>query len=114
MDQLLHDEEMLAALGYEPMGFERPADAMRRAVRRLTGSISSWSVMRRYPRAGSIVTGLHDRGRRPCCSPPSPRSMAASKRWQKQEFLKCCAGPVQHRTRRCAGALPAIVRHVTA
>ena len=28
LDQLLRDEEMLAALGYEPMGFERPADAI--------------------------------------------------------------------------------------
>jgi signal transduction histidine kinase len=27
-DRLLLDEEMLAALGYEPMGFERPADAI--------------------------------------------------------------------------------------
>ena len=27
-DRLLLDEEMLAALGYEPMGFQRPADAM--------------------------------------------------------------------------------------
>jgi DNA-binding NtrC family response regulator len=28
VDRLLHDEEMLAALGYEPMGFERAADAI--------------------------------------------------------------------------------------
>ena len=28
LDQLLRDEEMLAALGYEPVGFERPADAI--------------------------------------------------------------------------------------
>ena len=28
VDRLLHDEEMLAALGYEPMGFERGADAI--------------------------------------------------------------------------------------
>src|SRR5215470_14410233 len=27
-ERLLHDEEMLAALGYEPVGFERPADAI--------------------------------------------------------------------------------------
>ena len=27
-EQLLYDEEMLAALGYEPVGFERPADAI--------------------------------------------------------------------------------------
>jgi CheY-like chemotaxis protein len=27
-EQLLRDEEMLAALGYEPVGFERPADAI--------------------------------------------------------------------------------------
>jgi nitrogen-specific signal transduction histidine kinase len=27
-DQLLWDEEMLAALGYEPIGFQRPADAL--------------------------------------------------------------------------------------
>jgi signal transduction histidine kinase/ActR/RegA family two-component response regulator len=28
LDQLRRDEEMLAALGYEPVGFERPADAI--------------------------------------------------------------------------------------
>ena len=27
-DSLLGDEEMLAALGYEPIGFDRPADAI--------------------------------------------------------------------------------------
>jgi PleD family two-component response regulator len=27
-ERLLHDEEMLAALGYEPVGFERPDDAI--------------------------------------------------------------------------------------
>src|SRR4029453_17205991 len=27
-EELLYDEEMLAALGYEPVGFERPADAI--------------------------------------------------------------------------------------
>ena len=27
-EQLLRDEEMLAALGYEPIGFQRPADAL--------------------------------------------------------------------------------------
>jgi DNA-binding NtrC family response regulator len=27
-EQLLRNEEMLAALGYEPVGFERPADAL--------------------------------------------------------------------------------------
>jgi DNA-binding response OmpR family regulator len=27
-ERLLRDEEMLAALGYEPVGFERPADAI--------------------------------------------------------------------------------------
>ena len=27
-ERLLRDEEMLAALGYEPVGFERPADAL--------------------------------------------------------------------------------------
>ena len=32
-ERLLRDEEMLAALGYEPVGFERPADALARAVR---------------------------------------------------------------------------------
>jgi DNA-binding NtrC family response regulator len=27
-ERLMYDEEMLAALGYEPVGFERPADAI--------------------------------------------------------------------------------------
>jgi signal transduction histidine kinase len=34
-ERLLRDEEMLAALGYEPVGFEKPAEAI--AVCRLTG-----------------------------------------------------------------------------
>ena len=45
-EQLLSDEEMLAALGYEPVGFERPADALA-AVRRPIDSMSSWSATRR-------------------------------------------------------------------
>ena len=93
-EQLLYDEEMLAALGYEPVGFERPADAIeacRSAPDRFDIILvshasqlpvgSTWRMRCTRSRPGT-----------PCCSPPGPRAMSASTLWRKLEFPKCCAG----------------------
>ena len=40
-ERLIRDEEELAALGYEPIGFERPPMRLLLAVRSQTDSISS-------------------------------------------------------------------------
>ena len=55
-DSLLGDEEILAALGYEPIGFDRPADAIA-AVRsepaRFDAVLISMASVRGRPRSGA-------------------------------------------------------------
>jgi len=60
-EQLLYDEEMLAALGYEPVGFERPADAIT-ACRATPDRFDIILVGNASPNAGGLelARGLHE------------------------------------------------------
>jgi signal transduction histidine kinase len=74
-ERLLRDEEMLAALGYEPVGFERSADAIaacRVSPGRFDAAVVSQSASE--PDGLHLARALHEfcRGS-PCCSPLRPR-----------------------------------------
>ena len=115
-ERLLYNEEMLAALGYEPVGFERPADAIaacRSAPNRfdiiLVSYASQTSVgldlnsrfaQGRASAAHSVRHFLHDRCRRGGVG-------------GRRNFRCAAPAPGQHRAGGGAGALPAFPRRVT-
>ncbi len=73
-EQLLCNEEMLAALGYEPVGFGRPADAI--AACRSAPDRFDVILVSHASRAGIDLAAFCMKQRRgiPCCSPPHRRS----------------------------------------
>ena len=79
--------EMLAALGYEPVGFERPADAIaacRSEPDRFDAIVISHGAS--DPDGLHLARALHEfMPRCPCCSPLRPRPMSAPMRWRKPE-----------------------------
>ena len=94
-EQLLRDEEMLAALGYEPVGFERPADAIA-ACRSAPDRFDIILVSHALQSQGGLdlARALHE------IAPRQPLLLATASaidvsviRWRKQEFPTCCAGP---------------------
>ena len=95
-EQLLRDEEMLAALGYEPVGFERPADAIA-ACRSAPDRFDIILVSHASQTQGGLDLGARAARVRATAALAArhrrPRSMSASTRWRKLEFPKCCAGP---------------------
>ena len=93
-ERLIRDEEELAALGYEPIGFERPADALA-ACRSEPGRFDIILVSQGSQTQGGLdlARALHEIAPlSPCCSPLRPPSMSTSMPWRKPEFPKCCAG----------------------
>ena len=116
-ERLLHDEEMLAALGYEPVGFERPADAIaacRSAPDRfdiiLVSHASQTPVWARFGSLAARDRAAAAYAARHCVHHRCQRRRAGGSR----NFRSAAPAPGQHRARRRAGALPAFVRHVTA
>ena len=109
-DRLLRDEEELAALGYEPVGFERPADALA-ACRSEPGRFDIILVSHgSQTQAGSILARALHRDRataagaaRRCVLHRCQRQCAGGSR----NFRSAALASGQHRTRRRAGALPA-------
>src|SRR5512139_964917 len=115
-ERLLYNEEMLAALGYEPVGFERPADAIaacRSAPDRfdiiLVSHASQSSVGLDLTRAlheaaaaaaHSARHFLHDRCR-------------LGRVGGRRNFRRATPAPGQHRAGDGAGALPTFPRRIT-
>ena len=91
-DRLLRDEEKLAALGYEPVGFELAADALT-ACRSEPGRFDIILVSHGSQTQGGLdlARALHEirAAASRCCSLPRPRSTSASMHWRKLEFPRC-------------------------
>ena len=113
-ERLLYDEEMLAALGYEPVGFERPADAIaacRSAPDRF--DIILVSHASQTPGGVDLAHALHE------IAPRQPLLLATGvhERCQRRRaggsrnFRTPAPAPGQHRAGRGAGALSAFPRH---
>ncbi len=94
-ERLLYNEEMLAALGYEPVGFERLADAIaacRSAPDRFDIILVSHASQTLVGLDFQLMRCTRSRRGSPFCSPLPPPSMSASTRWRKPEFPNSCTG----------------------
>jgi hypothetical protein len=90
---------MLAALGYEPVGFERPADAIaacRSAPDRFDIILVSHASQTLV--GLDLTHALHEVApRQPFRSPLPPRSMSAWTRWRSRNFRTPAQASGQHR-----------------
>jgi DNA-binding NtrC family response regulator len=115
-ERLLYDEEMLAALGYEPVGFERPADAIaacRSAPDRFDVILVSHAAQ--TPVGLDLARSLHELAPRQPMLLATASTIDVSVEALAEAGISRCAAPApgQHRTCRGASALPAVARHVT-
>ena len=86
-DSLLGDEEILAALGYEPIGFDRPADAIA-AVRSEPTRFDAVLISMRL-RPGRPRSGAHASRHQSCAADPPCEILARHWRRHARSSRRC-------------------------